>query len=524
MTPTGAIRLIEPERPDAAPAVLPQAPQEHAPAARTARLATQPNGAQPNNGQPRTTPAQIPRGIVVPPGLPGSDAPSLQLPPHDPDRIGERLKAIAELFPPLPALPAEIQTEPAPGVQPWSLAQLEGMALATSPVLRQAIADVNATQGAAVQAGLHPNPIIGYEGDTVGSGGTANYHGAFFDQLIKTAGKLDLARQTKLFDVRNAQLALGKTRVELITSVQARYYAVLVAQEAVRSLHALANFTDLAYRMQVEQLRGGEAAAYEPMQLRVLAIQARTALVQARNRYFAAWNQLAAVVNAPGMPPEPLAGNVNLPVPVVRFDLVRDHMLRVHPDIQAAFNSELQARSNLRLQQVTPIPDLTMYFALQKDYTSPPYGATFNTQIGMPTAIFDRNTGAILQAQGELAKASQQAARVRNQLVASLAEAFERYENSRANVDFHRAIILPDQFRVYRSVYERHQQQPDRVTFDDVVLTQQTMAASIGVYIQALGVQWSSLTDLLNLLQLEDVGELAMPMEQVPVPPPAVAP
>lgn len=462
-------------------------------------------------------PGRGPLRLELPAELPGAQAPPLRLPPHDPSQPARRLQAIDELFPPLPPLPSEIARQAGPDGQPLQLAQLESLALATNPVIAQAMAQVNAARGAAIQAGLPPNPTIGYEADTVGSGGTANYHGAYFNQLVKTAGKLSLARQTLWFGVRNAELELRKTRVALITTVQSRYYAVLVADEAVKSTHALATFMDQAFRIQVEQLRGGEAAAYEPMQLRGLANQARTLHMQARNRFFAAWSQLAASVNAPEMPPTLLAGNVHAVLPVLQFDQLRDQMFAVHPDLVAARNSYLQARANLRLQQLIPVPDVELYLTVQKDFTAPPYGATINTQVGFPTALFNRNTGAILQAQAELAKASQQAARVRNELVAELAGAFERLENGRALVDYYRDLILPDQTRVYRGIYEQHQQQPDRVTFDDVVLAQQTLAASVNNYLQALGGQWQAVAELQNLLQVEDLSELAGP----PEPPPA---
>jgi cobalt-zinc-cadmium efflux system outer membrane protein len=397
----------------------------------------------------------------------------------------------------------------------------------TSPVIRQAEADITAARGHAIQEGTHPNPVIGYEGDTVGSSQNPNYQGAYFNQWVKTAGKLQLAQAAAMIDVRNGVLALRKARISLITQVQARYYAVLVAEETVRINEALARFTDEAYRIQIEQLRGGEAAAYEPMQLRVLALQARTALIQARNRYFSAWNQLASVVNAPNLPPTQLAGNPNLMIPTLRFDLLRTIVWERHPDILAARNSTEQARINLRFAEVTPIPDISLYSALQKDYTVGSPGASFNIQVGIPVPIFDRNVGGIMQAQGQLIRAEQENARVRNDLTATLADAYERYENNRAILEYYRVSILPDQARAYRGTYARHQQQPDRVGFADVVVAQQTYATAIANFTTALGAQWAAVTDLLNTVQLEDLIDLQRLMDdfsRMPSPPEIVPP
>ena len=400
------------------------------------------------------------------------------LPAYDPQRPQERRAAIDRLFPPLPPLPPPIHPPLGPNERPLSLNDLENLSTGTSPVIRQAEADITAARGNAIQVGTHPNPTVGYEADTVGSSGSPDYHGAYFNQWIKTAGKLQLAQAAAMIDVRNGVLALRKARVSLITLVQSRYYAVLVAEESVRVTEALARFADESYRIQIEQLRGGEAAAYEPMQLRVLALEARTALIQSRNRYFRAWNQLAAVTNAPNLPPTQLAGNPNVAIPGLRFDILRTIVWERHPDILAG-NSTEQARINLRRGNHSNPGHLPLLDAAKGLYRRFA-GASFNLQLGVPVPVFDRNVGGIMQAQGLLVKAEQQNARVRNDLTVTLADAFERYENNRAILEYYRVSILPDQARAYRGTYERHQQQPDRVGFADVVVAQQTYATAIG--------------------------------------------
>jgi uncharacterized protein with LGFP repeats len=141
--------------------------------------------------------------------------------------------------------------------------------------------------------------------------------------------------------------------------------------------------------------------------------------------------------------------------------------------------------------------------------------------------IFDRNVGGIMQAQGQLIRAEQENARVRNDLTATLADAYERYENNRAILEYYRVSILPDQARAYRGTYARHQQQPDRVGFADVVVAQQTYATAIANFTTALGAQWAAVTDLLNTVQLEDLIDLQRLMDdfsRMPSPPEIVPP
>src|SRR4029077_230196 len=143
-----------------------------------------------------------------------------------------------------------------------SLAELEATGLANSPVIAQYQSDITAQTGQAIQAGTHPNPIVGYEADTVGSAGTRNYQGVFFTQLIKTGGKLQLAQAIENVDLMNTQLALQQARIDLLADVRRQYFALLIARESVRINEAVVRFTHELYRIQSEQVAQEQAAAY----------------------------------------------------------------------------------------------------------------------------------------------------------------------------------------------------------------------------------------------------------------------
>jgi outer membrane protein TolC len=70
-----------------------------------------------------------------------------------------------------PELPSQRQ------VTRLSLAQLEELALQRNPTLAVASRRIEALQGAYLQAGLYPNPTIGYQGDEIGDEGRAGQQG-----------------------------------------------------------------------------------------------------------------------------------------------------------------------------------------------------------------------------------------------------------------------------------------------------------------------------------------------------------
>lgn len=458
--------------------------------------------------------------LALPPELPGANAAPIILPPDDPDRPELRSDAVDALFPALAPMRPNLEVKFPAEQKRLSLDELQEMALGNNPLIAQAASDVDAAIGNVIDVGAYPNPTVGYEADTVGSAGTRNYQGMFFTQTIKTAGKLELAQASANVDLMNAQLALRNARIDLITRVRSQYFAVLVAKQAVIASSALVRFTNEVYRVQVEQVKGAQAAAYEPMQLRVLAVQARAALVQAQNRYASAWKQLAAATGIPDLPLSELEGLPDMKVPVIDYNAAVSHMLANHTDILTARNGENRARIDLRREQISPIPDVMVYSAIQRDFTTPGTPrTTYNLQVGVPLPIFDRNKGGILTGQAKLVRAVEEVGRTRNDLITQIADAYERYESNRILAQYYKNGILPDQSRVYRGTYERHQQEPENVGFADVVLAQQNLLNSITTYIATLTAQWQAVTDLANLLQVEGLYDVELPGAMPPEPP-----
>jgi cobalt-zinc-cadmium efflux system outer membrane protein len=370
-------------------------------------------------------------------------------------------------------------------------------------------------RGAAIQAGLPPNPTIGFEADTFGTTGGAGYQGAFIDQVIKTANKLQLARAVATMDLRNAELALRRAETDLMTRVRGGYFQVLVAQEGMRVNEALVRFTTRVYDIQAKQAVAGEGAGpYEPMYLRVLALQARAALVTARNRYVSAWKQLAAAMGLPGTCPTALLGSVDMPIPVYCHKDVLAHVLAHHTDVRVAENTHLQAKLNLKVAQVTPIPDVELRVLAQRDYTGPPFEIAGSVQVSAPIPIWNRNQGGIMQAQANVVQTSEEPHRLRGALSTTLADAFERYETNRVLLEMYRAQILPDAARVFEGVYRRYQAgtaklAPDALNLGDVVVAQQTLAGVVGTYLTTLGLMWQAVVDVSDLLQTNDLFHVA---------------
>jgi outer membrane protein, heavy metal efflux system len=455
----------------------------------------------------------------LPPDLPGAGTSIAKPPKFTKDTPAvERLKLVLEGYPGLQ--PAAAMTMPTGTA--LTLADLQRMAMTSSPVIKKAQADAQAAYGQVVQAGLHPNPTIGYEADQWQPGSNPDKHndgqqGGFVNQLIKFPGKLSLAQAVAGFDYMNSHVAVRRAEVDVTAAVRSNYFQVLIAQKSIEVNRSLVALSDEVYQLQLKQVAAGEAAGYEPLQLYAQALQARNGLAQAEISYRANWRQLTAALGQPDLPLAPLSGRVDLPIPVVDPEAARARIVENHTDILTARNRILQAQVNLRLQYLNRVPDLLTNTVVQYDTAAK--NPQFGLQLGIPVPLFDRNQGNIRSAQFQIASSNAALTAAQNDLLSRLADATSRYEANRLYVESYRDKILPALSQGYQGLIRRYQQEPadlpagGKVAFNDIVVAQQNLAQALQAYLTALGAQWQAVVDLANLLQVDELYSGQPPVE-----------
>jgi cobalt-zinc-cadmium efflux system outer membrane protein len=451
-------------------------------------------------------------------GIPGSEVPRIDLDPKKftPEQIRRRVE---ELYPDVPALPAEPTALPGPQGEPYTLATLQQLAAANSPQLRQAASDVRAAWGNLITARAYPNPKIGYTAAPSNDGSTPGFQGIFIDQVVSYGGKLKLAGAAAEMDLRNAELALRRARSDLATAVRNAYYALLVAKETMAVNRALARFTDEVYRIQREQLLLGRGvAAYEPATLRAQAYTVRLAYKQSIASYIYAWKQLVATLGVRQLPLTDVAGRIDQVIPYFEYDAVLGHILRNHTDVLTARNAVDKARFNLKLAQITPFSDVEVNVGVSKEFVLPPQQVSPSATVSVTVPIWDQNRGNIISAEAALVRASEEPHRVEVALTSALATNYVNYKNNLDALEYYRKYILPDQVRTYRGVILRRHVDIAGVTFGDFVSAQQTLAANVSTYLSILGSLWTSVVSVADLLQTDDLFQLGQPRELVELP------
>jgi len=325
----------------------------------------------------------------------------------------------ADLLPPV--------IDPAQGL---TLAQFETWALANHPSI--AAADC--------QAGLPPNPMIGYRAEDVGMEGTAGHQGAFISREFVRGGKLELSRQAALRQVDVLQQELAAQQVRVLTDVRFAYYEVLIAEQGVALASQFVTNLERAVDVRQRLAQGAEAPRSDVLQAQAEADRAAIILNRVKMQREGAWRRLVALAGVPDLALQQLTGSLD-PPPLRTWDQALAGLLSTSPQVAAATAEIMRARAELARASAEPIPNVTADLGVAYD-TADDQVLTM-VEIGFPWPLNNRNQGNIDAAQARVLEASRAADRVMLRLEHELASVFQEYESAHMEVVTYRDKILP---------------------------------------------------------------------------------
>jgi len=368
------------------------------------------------------------------------------------------------------------------------LGDLEQMALERNPTLFQAATQIGISRAKALQAGLYPNPTIGYQGELIGAKNEAGrstageFQGGFIQQEIVTAGKLRLSRAKYQQEARAAEIQAMAQQLRVVNGLHIAFYEVLAAQRLIEIHGELVKNADDGVKTTEELVNVGQANEPDFLQAQVDANRERVALVAAQQRYRRSWEDLVTQVGAPELPPTPLTGQLEPDGPALDWEAELCRLLQESPEIQFAQAEVVRDRITVRREQVEAIPNIGLQAGTGHNFETP--GTVTNVQVAIVVPLFDRNQGTIRQARSDLAQAQAEVARVELSLRRRLADAFSRYETSRASVHDYRERSLPTSRRAYEMYQEYFKNR--RAAWPQVLVAQRTYSQMSNDYANAL--------------------------------------
>jgi cobalt-zinc-cadmium efflux system outer membrane protein len=359
--------------------------------------------------------------------------------------------------PPAPAAAPDGTTPraPTPGL---GLVALEQLALQRNPTLVQAGAQVQISQGKSFQAGLWPNPNVGYSGELIGTDRTAGeFQGIFIEQQIITGCKLQLSRAKFSQEAREAELQVTAQQYRVLYGVRVAYYELLARQKRLALRRQLLKNAEEAVKTVQELINVGQANRPDLLRAELRMQRAKAALLAAGRRLEGSREALAAVVGDPQIAQSAIDGLLEFPRDA---DLERNttlsQLLSSSPQLAVAEAEVARDQIGVQRESAEPIPNVLLRGAAGRNFTSDNTVGT--VEIGLRLPLFDRNQGTILQAQAELSRARAEVTRRELELRRRFAQTFAQYEAALAIARTYQLEALPrarEMYQLYRQSFEK---------------------------------------------------------------------
>ena len=419
--------------------------------------------------------------------LPASDATSITVPMQqlqEPEAIG--FHTGQDL--PAPELLTDVVAR-----EPMTVESFISLADSSNPTLAQAQRNVDRSLQQARQAGLPPDPTLGYSGDHIRGG---SYHGgeqgAFFSQVFVLGRKLALRRKVYLAEGKANEFELEVQRARVHDDVARTFLHTLAAQQLVVLHDRLLKVALDAETNAHELERVGQADATDVLSAEIVAEQAKADFEEAQRMFLAGFAQLATFAGQANLPVHPLTGALVEPPQLEPENLVAFDAEQ-SPYVKSAESKVAVAEARLKDARRERIPNLTVKAG--EWYSGEDLGAT-NTrsgwesfaEAGVQLPLWNRNQGNTEAARAELDRAHREIARTQLWTRNQTEPLAQQYLSARSTARRYATEMLPRARRSYELEVTKYQQMGQ--SYPHVLAAQRMLFTLQLGYVQALDREW----------------------------------
>jgi cobalt-zinc-cadmium efflux system outer membrane protein len=416
-----------------------------------------------------------------------------------------------------PAYPRFGRAQENPESPLFTLDQAQSLAAVSNPTLRQAEAEIRAAKARHQQAGLYPNPTVGYAGDEI-RGGSVNggKHGFFIEQTIVTGGKLARSKDVFSKEIQLAEIEAQEQKSRVENSVKSAFYRVLAAQELLDARRDLAGIEQDYATAQRQLFNTGQADESEVLEAEVDAQRLGLFARIQENSLREEWRSLTALIGRPDLPLTAVSGDLEHNWPDLNEDQAVEAIATQSPAVRIADADAARAAATLARAKREPIPDLQLRGGLE--YNNESLGAVplatgweGIAEVGVQLPIFNRNQGNVASASASLDRVNLEKQRIALTLRDRAAAAMDRYSSGRLMALEYRDELLPRAKKAYTLMVEKYGQM---LAANPHVLESQRKLFALHVeYIATLENVWTSGIALQGFLLTDGLEAPARPFE-----------
>lgn len=343
-----------------------------------------------------------------------------------------------------------------------TLTSLQQLAAESNPTLRQAEAEIRAAKARQQQAGLYPNPTVGYTGDEIRGGSVGGgKQGFFVSQTIVTGGKLGKNRKIFGEEIRLAEVEAEEQKMRIESAVRIAFYRVLAAQELLEAQRDLARIAQDNAETEHRLSNTGQADKSEVLQAEIEARRKQLAVRVRENTLRQEWRGLTAVIGKPELALQVVEGNLEADLPRVNEEEVVEAIAKKSPAVRIATISTTRAQAVLERIKAEPVPDLQLragaeYFGEQLVGINRSIGWEGIAEVGVTVPLWNRNQGNIAAARQDLDRAQREEMRVELTLRERAAAVLDQYATARIMADEYREGILPRAKEAYSLLVDEY--------------------------------------------------------------------
>lgn len=399
----------------------------------------------------------------------------------------------------------------------FTVQEAQRLASESNPTLRQAEAEIRAAKSRLQQAGLYPNPTVGYTGDEI-RGGSINggKQGFFVEQSIVTAGKLGKSRDVFAKEVQLAEIEAEEQKLRVESAVKTAFYRVLAAQELLDARRSLARIETERAETQRRLFNTGQADETEVLEAEVDAERTRLSVHMQENTLREEWKSLAAVIGKPELPPAIVAGDLEHSWPELNEQQIIDTIAEQSPAARIAEAATARAQSEIVGAKSQSIPDVQLRGGFE--YNNEPLGSAPHAigweglaEIGVQIPIFNHNQGNIAAAAADSDRARLEQQRVSLTLRERAATVVDEYANAKLMASEYRDEMLPRAKKAYTLMVEKYGRM--LASYPRVIESQRKLFTLHVEYIMSLESLWTTGIALEGFLLTDGLEAPARPAE-----------
>ncbi len=356
----------------------------------------------------------------------------------------------------------------AASMQALTLGEAVRLAMTQNPELAAARLELQAMEGAEIQAGARPNPEVGVlVEDTRSAARTTTLQ---WSQAIELGGKRSARLAAAARAREQAGAALQAKQAELRASVTSAFFEVLGAQEQVRLTQASLDLAYNATSIAGKRVQAGKVPPLEQARAQVAEAGVRAELAQAQSDLLLARQRLAAFWGQGQITFDRADGN-EASLPELLSDQRIGELLTNAPAIRIARMEIARRQALTDTERARRVPDLTVTLGAKRAAELGRTQAVVGFSIPLP--VLDTNQGNLLEAlrREEQAREVLNATSVRVQ--AEVSQSIERLRLTREQVKLLRSDVLPLAQTTYDAAVKGYEL--GKFAFIDVLDAQRTL-------------------------------------------------